>query len=158
MTMNVIPADVNYKFGESYLAAIVSMIPANLDPSRTIALMNRKATLDVWLKDHYGMSYGPGYSILAESYYNFGYAGVFVVFLWGVILGKLLFVGDLSEFSLNRMQLYTKLVLQYALFTFPRRPTIYFVNNLTYLVIVVFVVVYLLNSMNKKLRYGGLKG
>lgn len=34
------------------------------------------------------MDYGPGYSLIAESYYNFGWFGIVAMFFLGVIIQK----------------------------------------------------------------------
>jgi oligosaccharide repeat unit polymerase len=149
MTMKVIPSNVGFKYGESYFAAIMSAMPANFDPSGLIAYFNSKATLDNWLENYYNMSYGPGFSMIAEAYYNFGYFGLIIMVLWGVIISKLLTIKDYESIKYNSFNLYSKLVLLYSLFTFPRRPTIYFVNQIVYLIVVVFLAIKLLEGINK---------
>lgn len=143
MTMGVIPDKIDFQYGESYLASIASVIPSSLDFTGNISKLVDLAALDNWLLEYYGLIYGPGYSMIAESYYNFGYMGIFVIFLWGLLIGKLLGYVNLNDLLSNRFKLYIKLVGLYSLFTFPRRPTIFFVKETVYLIILVSIVYFI---------------
>ncbi|PLR91236.1 O-antigen polysaccharide polymerase Wzy [Bacillus sp. T33-2] len=149
MTIDVIPDDLKYKYGESYLASIFTIIPANLDFTGLFSQYNETAALDEWLKNQYDMDFGPGFSMVAESYYNFGYWGIIVIFIWGLIIGRLLGYADLSHILNNRLTLYIKLVGLYSLLTFPRRSSIFFVDQITYLVLSVFIGVLLMRKVKE---------
>lgn len=72
LTDQVVPEIIDYKHGESYIASILMLIPSQLLGGYSFA---EKAALDTWLQNIHQMSYGPGYSIIAETYYNFGFYG-----------------------------------------------------------------------------------
>jgi hypothetical protein len=72
--MDMVPRAVPYQYGETYLSAVLSLLPQNLgsDPY----------TLSDWLVATYapGVSTGYGFSLTAEAYLNFGLLGIPVVF------------------------------------------------------------------------------
>lgn len=81
--INILPNKVEYKYGESYLYSLTTIVPNigfwDVHPA------TEKANLGNWLKKYLHISYGPGFSIVAEAYYNFGYFGwLMMIFLgWG---------------------------------------------------------------------------
>ncbi len=82
-TYDIIPKNIDYKLGESYFYAFSSLIPNigfwNVHPAKL------KADLGDWLMKYNNLGYGPGYSIIAEAYYNFGFCGFFVFLLSGYL-------------------------------------------------------------------------
>lgn len=84
-TMILIPKTDPYAFGYTYFAAVMAIIPSALMGGFSFSA---KAALPDWLKTSLGMDYGPGFSILAESFYNFGYMGIIMMFLIGILVGK----------------------------------------------------------------------
>lgn len=84
-TIRLIPSTRSFGFGYTYLAAIMAIIPSFLIGGYSFAA---NAALPDWLKITLNMDYGPGYSILAESYYNFGYLGLIIMFLIGILIGR----------------------------------------------------------------------
>ena len=91
LTKKIIPQREPYKYGESYAASIAMIIPSKLLGGYSMA---DKAALDIWLQDKLKMTYGPGYSLFAETYYNFGYYG-------GIVFSFAL--GLFFSFFLNNM-------------------------------------------------------
>lgn len=138
MTMGVIPGEINYQYGESYLASFISIIPSSLDFYDIFEGYYKIASLDEWLMHQYKMDFGPGYSLIAETYYNFGYWGIFVIFLWGLIIGKLFSYVNPKKLLTNRWQLYVQMVCLYSLITLPRRQSLYFVDQMLYLIVLVY--------------------
>lgn len=93
-TMLLIPSTKFYSLGYTYFASIMAIIPSALMGGFSFSTA---AGLPDWLKTSLNMDYGPGYSILAESFYNFGYFGIFAMFIIGILAGKLVsnrFKGD----------------------------------------------------------------
>ena len=85
--MLLVPDVFSFRYGESYLYALFSLIPNlgfwDLHPS-TI-----KANLGDWLQDVLGIGYGPGFSMAAEAYINFGWFGIIFMTLLGCFYGWL---------------------------------------------------------------------
>lgn len=146
MTMRVVPQQISFKYGESYFASIIGIVPAKLDFLGVVGEFVDRATLDVWLMNYYSMNFGPGFSILAESYYNFGYWGLLFVAILGFILGRILGYSNAEDLRNDRFLLYIKLVGLYSLFTFPRRPNIFFVKQMLYSVILIFLLTFIIDQ------------
>lgn len=97
----IIPSIYSFKFGESYLASLLACIPSLLMGGYSFT---QDAQLAGWLQNAANMTYGPGFSMHGEAYYNFGWWGmpfmlvvgwVFFMFLNnGIIKGKLLSLKD----------------------------------------------------------------
>lgn len=87
-TMNLVPSSYPFRHGMSYLVALISWIPTvifgSVHPSSTWG------ELANWLQKALKMGYGPGYTMVAESYINFGWFGIIFLFFEGAVLVNLL--------------------------------------------------------------------
>lgn len=85
-TMKIIPEKDDYKYGVSYLFALTTIIPNigiwDVHPAQ------KYGSPGVWLDHKMDMGFGLGYSIVAESYYNFGIMGFLFFLLYGFFLSK----------------------------------------------------------------------
>lgn len=79
-----IPDVKDYSYGLTYLASLTSIIP-NLD-FWTIHPATEYGMASTWLQETMGLSYGVGFSPIAEAYYNFGFFGPLVFIIWGRLL------------------------------------------------------------------------
>lgn len=70
---NIVPSVYPLHLGESYLASILACIPSLLMGGYSFT---EKAQLSGWLQSSANMSYGPGFSMHGEAYYNFGWLGI----------------------------------------------------------------------------------
>lgn len=120
MGVSIMPTDwvmsnIHYKFeyflGASYLAGIITVFPASLDPTGTISRLKETAHLAIWLQNVQNSLYGPGFSLIAESFLNFGWFGIFAMLGLGVIVGKVLDSSDVEKE--NRFQLYSKIGMMF---------------------------------------------
>ena len=84
--LDIFPVTQDYKCGDSFLYAFFSIIPNlgfwDVHPAKT------HANLGEWLMDYLRLSFGPGFSLTAEAYVNFGYFGFLFFFFYGFILLK----------------------------------------------------------------------
>lgn len=84
--LEIIPRYQDYRYGESYLYATTTIIPNvgfwEVHPA------TKKANLGNWLRDYLNLNYGPGFSIVAEAYYNFGLWGFLMMIILGFTLTK----------------------------------------------------------------------
>ena len=83
--MLLAPEFFSFRYGESYLYALFTLIPNlgfwDVHPSFV------KANLGDWLQDVLGLGYGPGFSMAAEAYINFGWFGILFMMLLGCFYG-----------------------------------------------------------------------
>ena len=89
-TMGLVPSSYSYRYGMSYLASLTSWIPSFFFGSRANHPVVIWAHLAEWLKDALQKSYGPGFSMVAEAYINFGYIGFMMMAIEGFVIAKLL--------------------------------------------------------------------
>lgn len=85
-TIQLVPARDDYRLGSTYLWSFSTLIP-NLGfwdrhPAQEYCNMGN------WLVDKLNLTYGPGYSIAAEAYINFGFFGFIFFFFYGKLLSK----------------------------------------------------------------------
>lgn len=85
--MLLVPEFFSFRYGESYLYSLTTIIP-NLGfwSAHPGAI---KANLGNWLQDVLGLNYGPGFSMAAEAYINFGWLGILFMMLLGCFYGWL---------------------------------------------------------------------
>ena len=87
LTERVVPSVSAHKYGESYFASVMMIVPSFIFGGYSFA---NKAALDIWLQKIHNMSYGPGFSLIAETYYNFGwYGGIISTFFLGLFFSKM---------------------------------------------------------------------
>lgn len=91
-TMELIPDRYDYMRGRSYFYAATSIIPNlgfwDLHPAMKYANMNG------WLQDAMNLRFGPGYSIVAEAYANFGKFGFLMMLILGYCYGSIFNIND----------------------------------------------------------------
>ena len=143
-TMQIVPNTEGYHWGQSYLYALLSVFP-NVFGGTHISV--KYAALAQWLMKTLGMTYGPGYSMPAEAYYNFGWAGILAMPIIGCIISKLLYENDKN---LTDLKLFSIVGAFIVLFSIPRRDTLTAVRELAYYVGLLYLIVYLLKRWKGK--------
>lgn len=82
-TEQIVPEKEDFRYGKTYAYSFLSIIPNlnfwEIHPAKTEAEMSE------WLTKTLHMNYGSGFSMVAESYVNFGYFGPFVMLLLGYL-------------------------------------------------------------------------
>ena len=85
-TMLLVPGEYAFRYGLTYLVSVLAPIPNigfwAVHPTRQFA------DLAHWLQDAMHMRSGPGYTIVAESYINFGWFGIAAMVVIGVIMAR----------------------------------------------------------------------
>ena len=76
-TMRLVPVTYPFRHGMTYLYSLTTIIP-NLG-FWAVHPAAENAQLAQWLMDVMDLNYGPGYSMVAEGYINFGWGGVFTL-------------------------------------------------------------------------------
>lgn len=87
-TKSLVPSSYPFRYGMSYLVALISWIPSSFFGGTHPA--DKYGALANWLQRALGMGYGPGYTIVAEAYINFGRYGWIVMFFEGIIISYFL--------------------------------------------------------------------
>lgn len=142
-TMKYIPQHEDYKNGLSYYGSVVRLIPESIDLTGKVEEIANNSSPETWLANRlhseYGSVYdfGVGYSVIAESYYNYGYYGFVAVLLQAIIIGSLM--SSLDRSSNNMFAKYIYFVMLYSLATYPRRSFFTLIKSIEYCVLLVFV-------------------
>lgn len=148
LTKEVIPSQVNYKYGESYFASIMMLIPSPLLGGYSFA---PKAALDTWLMKIHNMSYGPGYSLIAETYYNFGWhIGIIFTTILGIFFTKMFSISS-EDKNKNELLRLLSFIFLYNSMIKARFPFHEIARNAFYMYFLVYIVVILIyNQLVKK--------
>lgn len=153
LTYNVVPSRQNYKFGESYISSILMLIPSKLLGGYSFA---EKAALDNWLQDIYRMSYGPGFSIVAETYYNFGwYFGILFSFILGILYTKMFNFRNSNNDKNNLLKMLSLIFLYNSLLS-ARYPFHSTTRNIVYMYFLIYALI-LITYGNIKRRSNDIK-
>lgn len=87
-TMNLTESQYPFRYGMSYLVSVVSWVPSFVFGG--VHPCTVWADLGNWLQSSLGMGYGPGYTMIAESYLNFSWYGVLAMFVEGTIIVRVI--------------------------------------------------------------------
>lgn len=142
--MSYIPKYDSFRYGLSYLAAIALLVPKSFD---FFGLYQKIQSVlgETWLWNinnkigRSNLSFGVGFSIIAESYYNFAWFGLILMIPFGIIIAFFLRERDKCD---NPWKLYIRLALLLGFFTLPRRQFSSMLKSLEYSVF--FMMVYLI--------------
>lgn len=152
--MDYIPSRTSYRLGMSYIVALILLIPKSLGLGSIYPKLQAYLG-ETWLwnaNNLYGrkfLSFGVGFSVIAESYYNFSWAGIVVIIpLAGIITHFLK-----EKKNENAWSLYVRLVLMLSFFTVPRRQFQSVIKAIEYSVF--FMALYLLVYIGTKRKHSG---
>ena len=120
--MDYIPSKVPFRLGLSYLVSIVLLIPKSFGLKASYPkLQSYLGETWLWnannLYDRSFLSFGVGFSLIAESYYNFSWWGILTMIPLAWIITSLL----KDKKNDNAWSLYIRLALMLSFFTIPRR-------------------------------------
>lgn len=145
-TMKYIPEETPYQLGQSYISSIVALVPQHIDPTGLISEILRN-TPERWMAvrtRQAGYNFGLGYSVIAESFYNFGYIGIAAVFLQSYIIKRIVSL----KFTNNaKFSQYINLIMIYSLLTYPRRQFYTLLKAFEYDILLMIFLMYLGNSL-----------
>lgn len=140
--MDYIPSKSKFKFGLSYFVSLILLIPKSFGLKEIYPSLQSQLG-ETWLLNSnklYGRSFldfGVGFSLIAESYYNFSWLGIFMMIPIGIVITYFL-----KEKNNNSWNMYVKLALMLSFFTAPRRQFASIAKSLEYSVF--FTAIYLL--------------
>lgn len=148
-TMEIIPENESYHYGSSYLYSLTTIIP---NISNGVHIGAQKASLGEWLKNKLEMTSGPGYSMPAEAYYNFGWFLTPIMMLFGSIFAVFLTLRK-KDYE-NSIKLFIVFAFFYMNITAPRSQFIGMVRDLFYIILPIYLIliVYKNKVINMKLK------
>ena len=139
-----------FLYGLTYLAAFSTLIPSSLDVMglrSSVEMLNAETLFNQLMQnEHPWADFGLGYSMVAESWLNFGVFGVFVVFLFGYVLGHVC-----SLAYANPISKYFAYGTFWCMLTVARRGLNFPVAEMKYIIllpIVICIAIKLLSSLN----------
>lgn len=147
--IDYVPSRTSYRLGMSYIVALILLIPKSLGLGSVYPKLQSYLG-ETWLWNAnklYGrdfLSFGVGFSMIAESYYNFSWGGLAVMIpLAGIITHFLK-----EKKNENAWSLYIRLALMLSFFTVPRRQFQSVIKAIEYSVF--FMALYLLVYIGTK--------
>lgn len=135
-TMRLIPENMDFAYGFSYLSSFLAIIPSLFLGGFSFT---KYAALDVWLMNKLNINYGPGYSLIAETYYNFGWFGLFLMLILGGIIVRIFNNMVVNDGKVVR-NAYIAILIYYLLMT-TRSPLLLSVRNIFYGIIIPMVLI-----------------
>lgn len=145
-TMKYIPADTPLQLGRSYLNSFIALIPQSLDFTGIVTAALHEMP-EKWMGRYthaLGYSFGLGYSVIAESFFNFGYFGALAVFVQGFIMKRILSVRFSND---DKFSVYLNLIMMYALLTYPRRQFYTLLKAVEYDVVLIVILLLIFRSL-----------
>jgi oligosaccharide repeat unit polymerase len=135
--MKIIPNSFSYAYGSTYIIALTSIVPNlgfwDVHPSFTYADGPN------WLMNVLHMSYGPGFSISAEAYRNFGWLGFPVLAIFGILFVSI-YSQDNDFISSNRPDIYAIMLIIFILtVSMVRGDFLGFIRPVYYIVIPIYI-------------------
>lgn len=109
-SINIFDSSNSFAMGKSYIASFFLLFPNLFNILGEIHPAAVHTNLATWLMNYLHLDHGPGFSIITESYYNFGDFGVYLFILWGWIFAKILGKTEIQNEERNFMS-YSALVL-----------------------------------------------
>lgn len=147
LTDKAVPSKQDFKYGESYISSIGMIIPSFLLGGYSFA---DNAALDIWLQNIWNMSYGPGFNIFAETYYNFGwYIGIGFSFVLGLFYGKVFNLKSKNE-NKNALLSILSMIFLYNSMLIARFPFHSTIRNLFYMYLLIYLAIILLYNYKNK--------
>jgi len=136
-----------FPYLNTYLTAILGIVS-----SRLLRFFGIKQVLigDWFSQEHLRISWGAGFSMVGEAFVNGGYiGGIFYMFLWGLIIGRILqIVGDRPK---SPLKMFITVCVLNIILRFPRGASYLILKELFYGVFIIVVLIVILNNLlNKK--------
>lgn len=149
----------NLHYGFSYLISLLAMIPSSLMPSSISSFFTSNLPANwidsVMASNYTWATYGQGYSMIAESSYNFGSLGFIVIGLFGYAIQCLI---QVSLSGNRKFSQYLSLVLLWSFITIPRRGFEFTVNSIEYDILFMILIMWFSANLSKnRVAFGSNK-
>lgn len=144
-TMNIINRMEDFGFGITYISSFLAVIPSIFVGGYSFA---EQAALATWLKETLSMNYGPGYSLIAEAYYNFGWFGTLFMSVLGYVVIKILYPKSLTKDNQILRNTFVAICIFY-LIIYSRSSVLLLIRYLFYSTIVLFTLIMIVYNHKK---------
>lgn len=136
------------KYGGTYIGSFIGLIPETIDPLGIVKYYFNDISGSNWIQNTYGtkLGFGLGFSLIAESYYNFGYNGWIVVLIIGYLIGAFL---SKKPNDCSNWEKYIELVLLMGFLTISRRDFYQLLKQLEYSIFVMALYIYIYSKLVK---------
>lgn len=151
--MDYVPSIDYFKYGETYLFSFIKLIPSSLD---FMGLLSSGTLGEQWLlnmNNIHGreyLSFGVGFSLIAESFLNFGWWGLIAIFLVCYIVGRLL-NGEKDCLWCK----YSNLIIMFTALMLPRRQFASILKSWEYGIFFMAIYTYIYISLTRKGQKNG---
>lgn len=147
LTDKAIPSLQNYGYGSSYISSVGMLIPSFMLGGLSFA---NYAALDIWLQNIWDMSYGPGFNIFAETYYNFGWhIGILFSFILGYVFGKFFNIKSKNK-EKNGLLSILSVIFLYNVLLIPRLPFHNTLRNFFFMHVLIFLIINMVYKKDKE--------
>ena len=141
-----IPFSMQYKYGKTIVDSILTIVPNFLiDPIYTLDVNLASTVTEIA-----GTSYGLGFSILGEFYWNFGWFSGLAIIIFGIIIGSIFTYIDRDKIQNNSKMIFIMSMLLFIIFTLPRRGFYECVNKLFYFIVIPIILLKFVKIGNKE--------
>ena len=139
---------VGYKWGGSYLGAFVGLIPNSIDFTGIVNYFFNNLSGSTWIQNTYGpkLGFGVGFSLIAESYFNFSYYGCVMILVIGITMGAIF---AKSPSNCNNWEKYVEIALLIGCLTVPRRDFYQFLKQIEYSIFLMALYLYICSKILK---------
>lgn len=136
------------KLGASYIGAFPALIPESFDFTGFVKYYFNNIAGSNWLQITYGnvFGFGLGFSLVAESYYDFGNYGILIILVLGFLIGGLI-AKEPSKCS--NWEKYVEIVLLLGFITVFRRDFYQLLKQIEYSIFFVALYLYLFEKITK---------
>lgn len=149
-TMQFVPSTEAYRHGITYLYGLLGVVPnVGIWETHPTALY---ADLAPWLQQKLGISYGPGYTMIAETYINFGWFGLITMAIWGAICCKVLVLDKNTAKNEYKHLILVILLISTILKAYVRSSFSVIIRTCVYTIMLIFVVQYFVKNHLKKMN------
>lgn len=154
-TMRLLDNGSYYRHGESYLYAFTAIIP-NLGFWTEHPAV--KANLGHWMQSSLGRTTGLGYTFIAETYANFAWGGLIMMFIFGFILGKIMtsVTRDTAKYN-YKATLILVMIISILLKSFVRSSFSAIMRQLVFTVILIAVLIDQVGKSYHRRKQGSIK-
>lgn len=155
--MAIIPDSFEYFYGKSYLYALTSIVPNlgfwDIHPAKVYAGGGQ------WLMDTLDLYSGPGFTLIADAYRNFGWLGFFALIGFGALFGRI-------YSSVDKLTIYKRpdilcfvMIFANATLMSVRGDNLYIVRPLFYEVLPIYILIRLtyIRMVNSRVEYSDTK-
>lgn len=137
-----------HNYGLSYLASLTALIPKSLDFAGITQAVSPLIAVNIYY-DVMGHSFswatfGLGYSLIAESWVNFGFAGCIAIGVIGAVIDRLVSTDASSAFGQ-----YMSLVFLWSFLTLPRRDTTWLLNAFEWDFLIILCCLWIWHSLSR---------